>query len=361
MQVVFFGARYIMAGSDGLIAHSTNGISWFKQTAGEALSIQAMVSGADQLIAMGLPREDDSTRALWSTNGIGWNPAEGLFFGGFTAATFGANQFVGVGWDGITAASANGRTWRYTSSATTNDLFAVTHSPLGFVAVGRGEILRARDGERWEKLCSMPDVLYDVAYGNGTFVIAGSPMWTHAMSSTNLVDWISHRGLSPGSVTFGNGRFVLSDHGTRGLLISTNGFDWYPGPKLLGGDIIFSDGFFCIAGSKGHYASQDGLTWFPIPSPPVYARVGRHMGRFFGWEGGYGTILELETFASLTLTPRNKAFEIQSLHTGRRFPSLQTSTDLSNWTDVPSLEPVKVEILNDKSPSRFFRLQLSPE
>src|SRR5262245_13619137 len=154
------------------------------------------------------------------------------------AVAFGNGVFVAVGDNSTVATSTDGANWSVGSPGAYGNLAGVRFLNGQFVVVGSTDkILSSNDGTNWSAGTLPSAGSWDVAYGNGVYMVAGNTTYV----SSNGVDWvvtvphITVFGLtSPillGAVVFGNNRFVglpstLPPGGLRYLsAYSTNGVD----------------------------------------------------------------------------------------------------------------------------------------
>src|SRR5438876_6496522 len=148
-----------------------------------------------------------------------------------SAVAYGNGLFVAVGDFGTIETSSDGVTWtfRHAEAATLN---GVAFGNDRFVAVGSdGLILNSQDGINWANGISLSSSwLIGVAYGNGAFVAAG--LEGSLLISSNGVNWTDGGSLpsSLRTITFGNGRFVVS--AALPATIFSENFDNVSAPNL---------------------------------------------------------------------------------------------------------------------------------
>jgi hypothetical protein len=204
------------------------------------------------------------------------------------AVAFGNGVFVAVGNNSTVATSVDGTSWTVSTAGAYGDLARVRFLNGEFVAVGSSDkILWSADGAAWAAGTLPSAGSWDVAYGNGTYVVAGSTIFV----STNGVTWSvvtlppievfpSVRITLLDSIVFGGNRFIgltskdWDDPRPRPGVYSTNGVDWVeagnaPSTKTGGtGDALFADGLFMGTGDDvyrtglpGVWISGDGIDW----------------------------------------------------------------------------------------------------
>ena len=140
-SIAFGNGQFVMAGDNGMIFTSPDGIAWTPRNSGSG-SFNDLAFANDRFVAVG------SGGTLWqSQDGVGWtqpvsHQSQNLFGVGFALGRFMA---VGEG-SAILAASTSGE-WSSSVAATTHDLRAVTFGGDRLVAVGaRSEAVRSSDG-----------------------------------------------------------------------------------------------------------------------------------------------------------------------------------------------------------------------
>src|SRR5688572_17357282 len=209
----------------------------------------------------------------------------------FKGVAFGNGTFVAVGSGSTVATSPDGTAWTASTVGSYGDLLQVRFLNGQFVAVGSSDkILFSSDGASWTAGTLPSSGFWDVAYGHGMYVVAG----TSAYMSTNGVAWVltvpqitlgpfppyNTRIATLDSVAFGNGIFVGLTVGHSVInepqvsLYSTNGLDWVEdrnahAPSTLAGgtgDLMFVDGLFVGTGHSswglaGVWASDNGISW----------------------------------------------------------------------------------------------------
>lgn len=186
-----------------------------------------------------------------------------------TSVAFGNGVFVAVGADSFVARSSNGVTWTSSTVGSYGRLKRVRFLNGQFIAVGSSDkIIYSADGASWTPSTLPRADFWDIAWGNGVYLLAGLSTYISADGAT----WTHTHPLlphPPGShvgptyetpldtVVFGNGVFLALPTGGRSptflnrrqTLSSTNGIDWNP----LGG------GHSTQSGGAGDLLYQDGL------------------------------------------------------------------------------------------------------
>lgn len=209
-----------------------------------------------------------------SDGGNTWGPRTGLPGSPalYQPAYNGTNLWVAVGTRSI-GSSPDGEVW----TEETNPLLA-TGEYLYDVAFGNGlwvvgadfnQVLTSPDGVTWTtRSCPPVDFVYAVAYADNQWVVGGGNTWAIATSPDGITwtgrttPWV---GGDVKGIAYGNGIWVAV--GTSGrVATSPDGITWTAQTSGFGTDIIwnatFSEGLFIIVGSNGKIAtSPDGITW----------------------------------------------------------------------------------------------------
>lgn len=183
--------------------------------------------------------------------------------GNVTAMAFGNGTFVAVGT--VVVSSIDGTNWTLHSTGNSNLLKGVAFGNGKFVAVGsNGTILISSNGQMWSNFSlgePLPFYFTGVGFGGGRFVaVAGS---SYIATSFNGEDWATTNG--PGlifkQVAYGNGTYFIA-----GLIsqYSTDALTWTSVSNDFTG-VAFGDGIFVGVRSRGSIAvSTDGAHWTTV-------------------------------------------------------------------------------------------------
>lgn len=225
------------------------------------------------------------------------------------SVTYGNGLFVAVGDVSTVATSADGVSWTWGSIGSYGRLKRVRYLNGQFIALGESDkILFSTDAATWTEGTLPSANSWDIAYGNGKYVIAGG----NTIVSSNAVNWTLMTPTIGGpppfgksytldAVAFGNDRFLGIPGGFGSppsppplpSFYFTNGSGWIvggAGPNSSGassGDLIFANGRFVAAPSfvdNSIYNSTDGTGWgsFGVPgiSPTVSGGLAFGQGNF---------------------------------------------------------------------------------
>jgi hypothetical protein len=213
-SIVFANGKYIAVGAGGKIAWSEDGLAWTAVRPG-------LASGTTRF---------PTTAVIHSV-------------------AFGNGRFVAGGDGGIIAYSANGITWTGIDPGNDNNTtttFSVSVRRIVYddgkffaVANGSGNVALSDNGARWTRLTLSRNLFNCVAYGNGTWVVAGR-------SSSGAV-------------------FSCSGDGGKSWAETSQAQTLFPNSSPIYA-LAFGDGNFVAAGGRGRMAwSEDGVTWTAIP------------------------------------------------------------------------------------------------
>jgi hypothetical protein len=169
-------------------------------------------------------------------------------------------------------------TWTPQDSGVDGDLYDVTFGNGTFVAVGGGNfgwVCTSTDGETW--VAQQPTDIYNlwaVTYSNGIFVAGGNGKGSgKILTSPDGATWTNKYAGGPYELYYGatwaNGTFVVV--GSEGkVLTSPDGDTWTlqsSGTTLFLHGIIFGNSAFVVVGGYGYIGtSADSITWTSISS-----------------------------------------------------------------------------------------------
>jgi hypothetical protein len=275
--IVFGNGKFVIVGSGGKIAYSTNCRHW------TVISIPSIGSSDFFRISFCngrfITHNGHNSKILWSTDGINWEYSEDSVIadiGMVLDITYGNGKYVAGGHRGM-AYSENGVNWIAVEDSIFGDYFIwnivygngkfVASSSNGgkmaystdgviwtaiettfeyevciiynnkFIALGRDGIAWSTDGINWTERSNKTrpgvlgwDVTYGIAFGNGYFVAAGGG--GNISWSTDGINWIAEEdnvliNANPGysfgtiGIAFGNGNFVIASYTGKIAWLST--------------------------------------------------------------------------------------------------------------------------------------------
>jgi hypothetical protein len=163
-------------------------------------------------------RNEKTYRAMYSSNGIYWQPSNNVPLYKYRYITYGAGLFVGVGYSGedetaypVIIYSKDAIDWTESKPLPAyGDYYSIEYGNNLFVAVGSGSIIYSSNAIDWSLCINIPNTVYNsVIYENGLFVAVGNNdmviysedgiSWTSA-TNVPIANWTS--------VTYGEGLFL---------------------------------------------------------------------------------------------------------------------------------------------------------
>jgi hypothetical protein len=320
LTAIAYGAtQFVAVGQAGTILPSPDGVKWTQQNSRTSNDLYSIAYGKNQFVAVGINFWGPSV-ILSSPDGINWtprNPSSGSPSGpnSLVGVVYGNNEFVAVGVGILT--SPDGVTWTSRGQPYDAVLNAVSYGCDQFVAAGyQGVILTSPDGVVWNGRSAATNVdLWGIALGNHQFVAVGLagppgalPKGSTFLTSTDGVAWTSRTagegnflaGITYGNNPYGNNQFVAVGNC---ILSSPDGITWtkhVSGTSIALNGVAFGKQTFVAVGNEGTIL-QSGLL---IPAPPV-------LGPMVLLPGG-GARVQLSGQPGQTYT-------------------IQVATDLNNW------------------------------
>lgn len=274
---VLFGSRTM--GGPEVALTSPDGVKWAQHMVPADTPVRAVTYHNGKYVALresgaSLTSFDGSTWRGHNTAPERWPPA---------GVAGGDGQFVAVGPAGRIYSSSDGISWTL-----------LTHSPIGllqedqtqhvkgiafgngrYVAVGktidegtnRAFVLTSADGAAWRREPDGETVRFpsDIAFGNGLFVVTGSPgtLYTSA-GGTAWSARTTGTALSLHAVRYGGGLFVAVGDGGA-IVTSGNGLTWTlrtSGTSQPLRAVGYGNGLFVAVGDGGTLlTSSDGVRW----------------------------------------------------------------------------------------------------
>lgn len=187
-----------------------------------------------------------------STNGLTWSKRLSNTSADLMDLAYGDGQWVVVGANGTIISSPDASMFTLRQSGTALRLNGVAHGAGKFVAVGdQGLILSSIDGVTWTQFGTDDGhELFSVAFGNGRFVAVGENGAVHV--STNAVAWTrssSYTNVNFSRVVFAQGMFMATPGQMVGEFVYTSidGIEWtrHQAPRQVRG-VTVSDGTFWL-------------------------------------------------------------------------------------------------------------------
>jgi len=272
---------------------------WFERTDIKNKQLGGVAYGAGRWVVSGFGSND-----FYSADGATWN-ATADSFGGQSGGevTYGNGVFIGTDSDRVGALwrSTDGSHWlQIFVPAATSQFGSVAYvGGLLFALASNGQFATSLDGANWTlRSVGYSAWLSDVAYGNGTFVMAaGSKTYT----SSDLVTWreapVVDTDTRITSLVFGAGKFVGVGGANQGkILVSADGVTWtqsyvYNSNGVY--DIAYDGSRFAVSAIDNIILSRDAVTWQLAPFPGT-SQISAGAGSFLGvWQTGWQSAAEI--------------------------------------------------------------------
>jgi len=207
-NVVWAGGQFIAVGVSGLIITSPDGINWTQQITGTILEIANVVWTGSQYVAIG---GSNGTICLTSPDGVVWTdrtagiPSSGMVFG----IEWSGTELVAVGWGGEIFRSLDGIEWTSEFSGSSSNLWDVIWSGSEFLSVGNdGVIISSSNGIDWASQGSgVTDILNGIANSDNTYVAVGGSQCKSLIiiaETPFLFESLTHNATDPMTVVYGS-------------------------------------------------------------------------------------------------------------------------------------------------------------
>lgn len=234
-------------------------------------ALNAVVWGDDGFVAVG-----ENGHILTSSDGADWKLIAGkAALPTLTSVVWTGEIFIAAGAGGNTIWWASPEDWSTGTVGAENDIYGLTNSPQGVLAVGVGGVaFLTQDGVVWETIeTGIVETLRQVTWGDGKYVAVGEAggIWTSADART----W-AKAVLPEGELTllltvgFAEGLFLAS--GADGVILqSLGGEDWsqksvFATQPIFG--ITAGQGIFVLVGANGAVLQTvDGSRFFTSGVP----------------------------------------------------------------------------------------------
>ncbi len=229
------------------------------------------------------------------------------------------------------------------------------------------------DGITWTERSTPDGEWYDLAYGNGVYVVTGSGGTNRLISSTDGITWTARTPVGYtlwAAVAFGNGIFVaVSQDGTDRVMTSTDGVTWTartPSQTAGWSSVIFDGTQFVASAGSGAgtrlMTSPDGINWTNVTNDAGgFGRIASDGNGTYAFAGGGSLASSANTgLATWTWTamPAGMGNGSAMAYGGGNFvgvgfsgpPYIVSSQDAVTWTPLttPSAIWVGIGYGNDK-------------
>ena len=261
---------YVVAGTSGDLAYSTNSINWTKLTPFTSGVITGIAYGNGKFLAV------DSNGLLWSCNLTPYGEWSNIYTTTIQleGIRFINDRFFAVGDSGYLAYSIDGVNWQELNSNTTKNLIDITYGQGKYIAIGAdGAMVYSLNAQEWYDNTdpSFTTSYRHIAYGKNMFVAGGQNgamrysydglIWQNGTkNSTATVGWV--RGFA-----YTSGRFysvIYTTGGAGEVWYSQDGINWEVVYKTSGRlwTICEGDGTFITSGDSGKIYTLDlGIEW----------------------------------------------------------------------------------------------------
>ncbi len=307
VAIAYFSNQYLAVGDFGTLLVSSNATTWSSLDAGTDLNLVSGAVGGNQLVLGGESVLVTSTTNLhdWKPRFLGSGATEPIFrkvlavddrivafnAGSQTRSTTGRDWvampanfntagnnayytngvLITVGTEEIanqtriSYSTNRGEAWTDLSFGSVGQLYGLEYGKGLFVTCGdrpggtNAPIFTSTNGINWTyRNSGMPAALWDLAFGNNTFVAVGS---SGSVRSSDGINWVTNAGAFGETVAFGGGKFVAA--GGSSILLSTNGTNW---STVLTGvnieNVRYGYGTFIAVGPEGSIlTSTNGSNW----------------------------------------------------------------------------------------------------
>lgn len=292
-----------------------------------------------------------------STDVITWTVRSPLITQTIHALTYGNDRWVYGGNTGpiLTGISLdNGVTWERTmTSGTSTAISSIAHGNNTYVLGGASNLLRtSTNGFTWTSRTVTSITINDLVYGGAVYVAVGNG--GQIRTSTDAVTWTSRTSNTTSnlnSIIYANNLYVAVGN-NRCIVTSTDGTAWTLNTSGLqstftSNDIVYTNGLYIVGGDASGskiYTSTNAVTWATPNSGRVTSAVttlAASSDKIIAVWGNNFAMSTAGTNWDLPYMPVNNvtgaAYEsglyIRAL---TDIPSIggsvQTSTDLINWT-----------------------------
>lgn len=287
--------RFLAAGSQGRVFHSTDGRFWdaYVTPTNKVISDLDFFDGHYWATSRGFG-------VYSSEDGIVWMDATSRFPGDVVALEQGGDVWVATANGGRLWSSTNGVDWvLFDSNLPGGSFSACSYGREMFVAGGSGTfgLWTSPDGREWtQRQLPFDFGVERIRFLNGLFVAVGAE--GRIVTSPDGLEWTRQDSKTIQnfySVTYGAGKYLAV--GGQGVIVeSTDGVNWTVQPVVLPhqfADIAFLDGHFVLVSTSGAtLTSTDGRTW-TTPNPAGYNFLDAVAAGPQGWVavGNLGVIL----------------------------------------------------------------------
>jgi len=218
-SIAYGGGKFVVGNSSGKMAYSSDGVTWTAVSDSKfgTSTISSIAYGNNMFIA-----GDDSAnhKMAYSTDGVTWKAITDSHY--MYVIACGGGKFITGGYTGNLWYSTDVVKWTEVGDSTIGNggehIKAIAYGDGKFIAVGdNNSVATSLDGVIWTATESPITGLMSttIAYGNGKFVLGRSSKVAYSSNGTtwntvNLESIFSKQSMYSGifDITFGNGTFV---------------------------------------------------------------------------------------------------------------------------------------------------------
>ena len=367
---------YVYAGDGGVLATSTDAITWTARTSGTTSNIQKILYANNTYVYAG-----DGGVLATSTDAITWTARTSGTTSIIKGLAYGNGVFVYVGYGGVIATSTDAITWTARTSGTTANLKGVAYGNGVFVAAGEitTSVLVSSDGISWTPYTKALTNRYasSVAFGNGVFVILEpGGGYSYTEYSTNGTSWTSaQQGNSytyEDAIYYQDGIFILgsSYNNAPRVMYSTDGISWTDvGSAKAGGTkvsavTICNGTFYAFDTTGGVYRNS-----YNISFSTYWASVKQHGfntviyadGKYLAGGNNFtiaastdGVTWEARTSGTATYGVTKLDYADNTYYYATTTTNSGTSTDGITWTARTSISTTGLTYVNYNTQNKYF-------
>jgi len=382
-HIAYGGGRFFLFGSGGIMLESTTGTGFASATQTYHGELWDVFWNNGRYVAVGdADPEGFSTSLLTSADGVSWTPEPGVSSTlPLRSVAFGIGKYVAVGLANSSLTSANGTAWEREPAGqpTGAELWGLTFGGGLFVGVGEnGAIVTSTDGLIWSSRVSgiAADTLFDVAFGNNTFVAVGGSQFGFGpgvtVTSADGITWtpVTWTAGNPAptavlrGVSYLNGQFVAVGFNGQ-VRTSADGVNWTPRVAQTSAalkKVTWANDAYVVVGHGGLILTSPNLTnWLVAPSGTFNdLNAVATDGRSVVAAGLWGTILQAgnspvpgPVIGGLVINVQGGVDVRVQTQSGRVY-RLQASEDLFSWQTVASVNgDGSVQTLTDAAAVNF--------
>lgn len=246
---------------------SNDAINWtVKANTGAGLNTNGLTWGNNQFIVVG-----NNGLIRSSVDGTSWTTQDSGTTNTLHNIIYGNNKYVAVGSNGTILTSLNGNDWTSQTSGTTENIINVLWNGKQYVAVGgRSTILTSNDGINWTtRYTGVSNTLRAVEWDGNQFVVMGDN--GKFLTSSDGETWTNRNaGVSSNFVDVAwDGRTFVATTDDGSILSSSDGMNWNTQVSSSGNwlyDVAWNGNQFVITGGTSNareiiLSSSDGLSW----------------------------------------------------------------------------------------------------